>query len=140
VADVGTVLHPRSLGGQILGRSTLGIAQAIGQKWVYDKHYGVALATRFHQNRPPTILDIPKRMRWDAVNIPDPFTPVGSRGIGEPPVGAGFSAVFNAIRDAVGDNAMRRSPVTLDVILTSLDEDFPLDRAFPAEHRLRTDV
>ena len=79
-------------------------------------------------------------MRWDAVNIPDPFTPVGSRGIGEPPVGAGFSAVFNAIRDAVGDNAMRRSPVTLDVILTSLDEGFPLDRVFPAEHRLRTDV
>jgi len=55
-------------------------------------------------------------------------------------VRAGFSAVFNAIRDAVGDNAMRRSPVTLDVILTSLEEDFPLDRAFPVEHRLRTDV
>jgi xanthine dehydrogenase molybdenum-binding subunit len=137
VADVGTVLHPHSLGGQILGRSTLGIAQAIGQKWVYDKHYGVALATRFYQNRPPTILDVPKRMRWEAVNIPDPFTPVGSRGIGEPPVGAGFSAVFNAIRDAVGDEAMRRSPVSLDVILASLEG---LDGAFPAEHRLRTDV
>ena len=27
-------LHPRSLGGQILGRSMLGIAHAIGQKWV----------------------------------------------------------------------------------------------------------
>ena len=140
VADVGTVLHPHSLGGQILGRSTLGIAQAIGQKWVYDKHYGVALATRFYQNRPPTILDVPKRMRWDAVNIPDPFTPVGSRGIGEPPVGAGFSAVFNAIRDAVGDGPMGRSPVSLDAILVSLDQQLSIDSAFPAEHRLRTDV
>jgi xanthine dehydrogenase molybdenum-binding subunit len=44
VADVGTVLHPRNLGGQILGRSMLGIGHAIGQKWVYDQHYGVALA------------------------------------------------------------------------------------------------
>ena len=41
VADVGTVIHPRSLGGQILGRSMLGIGHALGQKWVYDQHYGV---------------------------------------------------------------------------------------------------
>ncbi len=40
-ADVGTVIHPRALGGQVLGRSMLGIGHAIGQKWVYDQHYGV---------------------------------------------------------------------------------------------------
>ena len=34
VADVGTVIHPRNVGGQILGRSMLGIGHAIGQKWV----------------------------------------------------------------------------------------------------------
>ena len=140
VADVGTVLHPNSLGGQILGRSTLGIAHAIGQKWVYDKHYGVPLAKRFYQNRPPTILDVPQKMAWHAMNIPDPFTPVGSRGIGEPPVGAGASAILNALRDAVGDAALRRAPVSLDVVLTALDEHYTLDWAFPEEHRLRTDV
>jgi CO/xanthine dehydrogenase Mo-binding subunit len=140
VADVGTVLHPRSLGGQILGRSTLGIAQAIGQKWVYDKHYGVPLATRFYQNRPPTVLDVPRHMQWHAMDIPDPFTPVGSRGIGEPPVGAGFSAIVNALRDAAGDAATRRSPVSLDMILTALDDHYTMDWAFPSEHWLRTDV
>ena len=31
VADVGTVIHPRAVGGQILGRSMLGIGHAIGQ-------------------------------------------------------------------------------------------------------------
>src|SRR3984893_12446543 len=35
-ADVGSVIHPRALGGQVLGRSVLGIGHAIGQKWVYD--------------------------------------------------------------------------------------------------------
>ena len=40
VADVGTVINPRALGGQILGRSMLGIGHAIGQKWVYDQHLG----------------------------------------------------------------------------------------------------
>src|SRR5204863_3635304 len=75
VADVGTVIHPRALGGQILGRSMLGIGHALGQKWVYDQHYGIALAKRFHHNKPPTILDAPEKMAWDAVESPDPETP-----------------------------------------------------------------
>ena len=58
-ADVGTVIHPHALGGQVLGRSMLGIGHAIGQKWVFDPHYGITVAKRFHQNKPPTILDVP---------------------------------------------------------------------------------
>ena len=125
VADVGTVVHPRALGGQILGRSMLGIGHTIGQKWVYDQQYGVALARRFHHNRPPTILDAPEQMAWAALDIPDPETPVGARGIGEPPVGAGACAVLNAISDALGDNIYQRAPVTLDMILTSLEAGKP---------------
>jgi xanthine dehydrogenase molybdenum-binding subunit len=125
VADVGTVIHPRNVGGQILGRSMLGIGHAIGQKWVYDQHYGVALARRFHHNKPPTILDAPQKMQWATVDIPDPETPVGARGIGEPPVGAGACAVLNAISDALGDEIFRRAPVTLDMILTALEAGRP---------------
>jgi len=125
VADVGTVVHPRALGGQILGRSILGIGHTIGQKWVYDQQYGVALARRFHHNRPPTILDVPQQMAWAALDIPDPETPVGARGIGEPPVGAGACAVLNAISDALGDNIYQRAPVTLDMILPSLEAGKP---------------
>ena len=124
-ADVGTVLHPRAPGGQILGRSILGIGHTIGQKWVYDQHYGLPLAKRFHYNKPPTILDLPVDMQWDAVNIPDPETPVGARGIGEPPVGGGCAAVLNAISDAVGDDVFRRAPVNLDTILASLEAGRP---------------
>jgi CO/xanthine dehydrogenase Mo-binding subunit len=125
VADVGTVIHPRSLGGQILGRSMLGIGHTLGQKWVYDQHYGVALARRFHHNRPPTILDAPQKMQWASVDLPDPETPIGARGIGEPPVGAGACAVLNAISDALGDEIFQRAPVTLDMILTALEAGRP---------------
>jgi CO/xanthine dehydrogenase Mo-binding subunit len=125
VADVGTPLHPRNLGGQILGRSILGIGHTIGQKWVYDQHYGVALARRFHHNRPPTILDVPENMAWSSVDIPDPETPIGARGIGEPPVGAGACAVLNALSDALGDNVFQRAPVTLDMIVTALEAGRP---------------
>jgi CO/xanthine dehydrogenase Mo-binding subunit len=99
----------------------LGIGNAISQKWVYDQHYGVPLAKRFYHNKPPSILDAPQKMSADFLNIPDPETPVGARGIGEAPVGAGFGAILNAIADAVGDEIFRRTPVTPDVILMALE-------------------
>jgi len=126
VADVGTVVNPRSLGGQVLGRSMLGISHALFQKTVYDQHYGVPLATRFYQNRPPTILDVPQHFAWDALNMPDPETPVGARGIGEPPVGGACAAITNAIADAIGDDMFRRAPVTLDMLITSLEAGHPV--------------
>jgi xanthine dehydrogenase molybdenum-binding subunit len=125
-ADVGTVLHPAALGGQVLGRSTLGIGHAIGQKWVIDPQYGVTVAERFYQNRPPTILDVPVDMKWNALNIPDPQTPVGARGCGEPPVGGGCASILNAISDAVGDSIFQRAPVNSDTILTSYEAGRPM--------------
>ena len=131
-ADVGTVIHPKACGGQILGRSILGIGHALGQKWVYDPHYGLPLAKRFHHTKPPTILDVPENMEWATVDIPDPETPVGARGIGEPPVGGGCSAILNAISDAIGDEIFRRAPVTADVILASLHAGRPMQDGLKA--------
>ena len=125
VADVGTVINPRSLKGQTFGGSMLGIGHAISQKWVYDQHYGVPLAKRFHYSKPPTILDAPQKFEWAALNLPDPETPVGARGIGEPPVGAGCCAVLNALAAAIGDEAFRRMPVQADIILAALEAGHP---------------
>jgi xanthine dehydrogenase molybdenum-binding subunit len=121
IGDVGTVLNPRGLGGQLFGGSMLGLGHALSQKWAYDQHYGVALARRFHHNKPPTILDAPKNFSWDAVNLPDPETPTGIRGVGEPPVGAAYGSVMNALLDALGDEAFRRSPVTPDMLLMAIE-------------------
>jgi xanthine dehydrogenase molybdenum-binding subunit len=120
VGDVGTVVNPRSLIGQLNGGICLGVAHALHQKLVYDPHYGLSLARRFHHNKPITILDLPAKMRAVALDIADPETPVGARGVGEPPVGAGFGAVLNAIADAIGVDAFRRAPVTADLVLMSL--------------------
>jgi len=60
-------------------------------------------------------------MQWEALGIADPETPVGARGVGEPPVGAGYGSVLNAIANAVGDDIFRRAPVTADIILMSLE-------------------
>ncbi|HXO36544.1 MAG TPA: xanthine dehydrogenase family protein molybdopterin-binding subunit, partial [Candidatus Acidoferrales bacterium] len=131
-ADVGTVIHPRALGGQVLGRSTLGMAHAIGQKWVFDPHYGQMVSKRFYQNKPPTILDVPVDMQWSALDIPDPETPVGARGVGEPPVAGGCASVLNALSDALGDEIFQRAPVNADTILTSLEAGRPMQHPLMA--------
>ena len=121
VGDVGTVINPRSLHGQLLGGINLGIGHALTQKWAYDPQYGVPLAKRFHHNKPLTILDIPATMHTEALGLADPETPVGARGVGEPPVGAGYGSVLNAIFDALGEDVFRRAPVTADIVLTWLE-------------------
>jgi xanthine dehydrogenase molybdenum-binding subunit len=120
VGDVGRVINPRSLTAQLNGGVCLGIAHALYQRLFYDPHYGLSVARRFHQNRPLTILDVPHTMPAVAVGVADPETPVGAKGVGEPPVGAGYGAVLNAIADAIGVDAFRRAPVTSDVVLMSL--------------------
>jgi CO/xanthine dehydrogenase Mo-binding subunit len=120
-ADCGTVIHPRSLKAQELGGSIQGMGMAMTQRWVFDRRYGVPFANRLYTARPPGFHDVPLEMDAGAVNIPDPTTPVGARGIGEPSVGAGAAALTTAIADAMGGNCLCRTPLTPDIILAELE-------------------
>ena len=125
-AEVGTVLHPTNLVAQVHGGGVQGFGVALGQKWVMDPQWGLHVAKRFYSNRPPSILDVPheKEMDFSSPNLPDPFSPIGSRGVGEPPVGAAAGAVLNAIADALGDDVyFNRSPIMRDMILTKLNNE-----------------
>ena len=120
-ADCGTVIHPRSLKAQELGGSIQGMGMAMTQRWVFDPRYGVPFANRFYTARPPGFHDVPTEMTAGAVNIPDPQTPIGAKGIGEPSVGAGAAALTTAIADAMGGNCLCRTPLTPDIILAELE-------------------
>jgi CO/xanthine dehydrogenase Mo-binding subunit len=61
-----------------------------------------------------------KEFQFAAVNIADRENPLGSRGIGEPPVGAGAGVIMCGIMDAIGVY-INRSPVTPDKILNALE-------------------
>ncbi len=119
--DCGTVLHPRSLAAQTNGGVIQGIGMAMGQRWVFDPKWGIPFAKRFYTARPPGILDVPPSPRFAAVGRADPHTPVGAKGIGEPPVGAGEAAYACAVADAMGGRLLCRTPLTADVILAALE-------------------
>lgn len=120
-ADCGVVIHPRSLHAQELGGSIQGMGMAMSQRWVFDRRYGVPFANRLYTARPPGFHDVPLQMTAGAVGIPDPQTPIGAKGIGEPSVGAGAAALNMAIMDAMGGDCLCRTPLTPDIILAELE-------------------
>ena len=128
VADVGTVMHPRSLGGQLLGGGIQGFGHARSQNIVYEPHYGKLVSRRLYQNKPPTILDVPLEMKWEALEIPDPQNPVGAKGVGEVAALAGSAAVLCAIQNAIGNRCAIRTPVTADRILEALQTEGAIPR------------
>ena len=119
--DCGVVVHPRGLGGQVLGGAIQGMGIAMSQKWVFDPTWGVTFAKRLYTARPPGILDVPLDMQWEAVGLADPGTPVGAKGIGEPCVGAGSAALTSAIADAMEGVCLCRTPLTPDVLLAEIE-------------------
>jgi len=124
IADVGTVLNPRNLEAQTYGGVLQGMSQARFEKWGFDPRWGVNQNKRFYNSKPFSILDVPDQLDFAAVNIADPETPVGSRGIGEPPVGAGAGAVVSAVYDAIGV-VINRTPLTPDKILNAIEGGSP---------------
>ena len=121
VTDCGTVMNPRSLGGQLHGGGVQGFGLARSQSWVYDPRWGIPFAHRFYTARPPGILDVPSEMQWEAVDLPDPNNPVGAKGVGEPPLGAGAAALLCAVQDALGDKVFQRTPIMTDTILNAIE-------------------
>ena len=119
--DCGTVMHPRSLEAQTHGGVIQGVGMAKSQRWVFDPRWGIPFTKRLYTARPPGILDVPVSPRFAAVDLPDPQTPVGAKGIGEPPVGAGEAAYACAVADAMGGTCLCRTPLTADMILAELE-------------------
>jgi len=122
VADCGTVIHPKNLGNQLAGGAVQGFGFALTEKHVFDTKLGLAATKALGTAKPPTYLDVPLHMQWDAVNQPDRYNPVGVKGIGEPPMGAAAAAVLCAISDALGGINFNRVPVTCDMILNAAEK------------------
>ena len=99
VQDVGRILHPQQLQGQIQGGSTQGLGLALMEEiQVAD---GVIRNPSFTDYLIPTILDTPP-MRLDILEHPDPHAPYGLRGAGEPPTLSSTPAIVAAVRAATG--------------------------------------
>ncbi len=134
MADVGTVMHPSGLGGQIQRRRIQGIGHVRSQKMVYDPHYGALVGKRLHHHKPPTILDMPETMAWGAVERPTRATRSAPRASASRRLARAAAVIMCALADAVGDGLLTRTPVHPEMIASALQTGKPHLRAVDGVH------
>ncbi len=120
VADCGTVIHPQSLATQIKGGAVMGFGLATLERHIYDPQNGLPHSVGLYMAKPASYLDVAQTFTTDAVDKPDPQSPLGTKGIGEPVMGAGASALVCAISDALGGHYFNRVPIMRDHIVNAL--------------------
>nr|MDQ3317923.1 molybdopterin-dependent oxidoreductase [Actinomycetota bacterium] len=105
--DVGKIMNPQALEGQIEG----GIAQGLGLALLEEIQVkeGKVLNASFTDYLLPTILDMPS-VKMEILELADPEAPYGLKGVGEPPTISSTPAIVAALRDATG-RALTRIPV-----------------------------
>ncbi|HZO97728.1 MAG TPA: molybdopterin cofactor-binding domain-containing protein [Gaiellaceae bacterium] len=108
--EVGRALDPRAVEGQVEG----GIAQGLGLALMEEiqTRDGLIANASFTDYLIPTALDMPP-VETVLIEDPEPSSPYGVKGVGEPPAVVSTAAAVAALRAATG-RELPRAPVRLD--------------------------
>ena len=106
VDDVGTVINPLTLKGQIHGGIAQGVGQALMEQVVYDPESGQLLTSSFMEYGMPradTFCDIAVASN----TVPTKLNPLGAKGAGEAGTVGALPVVINAVMDALAAVGVR---------------------------------
>jgi len=99
VDDIGHVVNPLIVDGQVHGGLAQGIAQALFEEAVYDES-GTLVNASFSEYLVPSAADLPT-FTTARTETPATTNPLGVKGVGEAGTIASTPAVVNAVIDAV---------------------------------------
>jgi aerobic carbon-monoxide dehydrogenase large subunit len=122
VADVGRVINPTVVDGQLRGAAAQGIGGALLEEFVYDED-AQPVATTFMDYLIPTAAEIPDIECVALGNYPSPHNPLGVKGVGQSGIAGTGAAIANAVADALGDDggaAIRHLPITPERVLKAM--------------------
>jgi carbon-monoxide dehydrogenase large subunit len=100
VDDVGTVINPLTLEGQIHGGIGQGVGQAFTEHVVYDPESGQLLTGSFMDYGMPRASDMCS-FRMENHPVPTRTNPIGAKGAGEAGNVGALAAIMNAVVDAL---------------------------------------
>jgi aerobic carbon-monoxide dehydrogenase large subunit len=100
VDDVGTVINPKTLKGQIHGGVVQGLGQVLMEQVVYDRASGQLLTASFMDYAMPRADDLCD-IAVESNPVPTKLNPLGAKGAGEAGTVGALPAVMNAILDAL---------------------------------------
>jgi len=98
--DVGTVVNPLLLKGQIMGGVTQGVSQALFEALHYDPDTGQLVTGSFMDYAMPRADSMPT-VTVVSEPTPTPTNPLGVKGAGEAGTVGGLAAAINAVCDAL---------------------------------------
>jgi len=111
--DVGHALNRVAVEGQIEGGTAQGLGLALMEE--IQTRDGAITNASFTDYLIPTFLDMPP-VESELVEDPEPGSPYGLKGVGEPPTVVSTAAIVAALRNATG-RALSRVPVRPDDIV-----------------------
>ncbi len=97
--DVGNVINPLIVNGQMHGAIVQGISNTVFEEFVYDEK-GQQLTADFEHYKMANAADVPN-IDLNYATTPCPHTPLGTRGIGEGRPSSVPGALTNAVCDAL---------------------------------------
>ena len=100
VDDVGTVMNPIGLKGQIHGGVAQGVGQILSEQVVWDSESGQLLTASFLDYAMPRADMLPS-MEIKSNPVPTQYNPLGAKGAGEAGTVGAMPAVMNAVLDAL---------------------------------------
>lgn len=114
--DVGKVLNPLLLDGQIHGGILQGIGYALTEELLMKE--GKILNPNFHNYKMLTASDIPE-IHFFPVETNDKQGPYGAKGVGEAPLIPTAAAIANAVSNALGIDILEL-PITPEKVLIAI--------------------
>jgi 2-furoyl-CoA dehydrogenase large subunit len=98
--DCGRILHPGMVAGQITGGFAHAVGAALYEEYAYGPD-GSFLAGTFADYLVPTAMEVPSPVVLH-METPSPFTPLGTKGVGEGNCMSTPVCIANAVADALG--------------------------------------
>ena len=122
VDDVGKVVNPMIVDGQIHGGLTQGISQALFEEAIYDED-GILLTSSLTNYLVPSAVEMPS-FELDRTETPSPTNPLGVKGVGETGAIASPAAVMNAVANALAPYGVTDidMPATPERVWRALEE------------------
>ena len=104
--DVGTVINPLTLKGQMHGGVAQGVGQALMEEIVYDAESGQLLTGSFMDYAIPRSDTLPE-IAIESHPVPTKLNPLGAKGAGEAGTVGALPVVMNAVLDALAPLGIR---------------------------------
>jgi CO/xanthine dehydrogenase Mo-binding subunit len=115
--DVGKVLNPMALKGQIYGALAQGVGYALYEE--LRSQQGKIMNPNFRDYKIPRVQEMNFPIDLEFIETDDSYGPFGAKGVAEPGLVPTAPAIANAIYDAIGIR-IRDLPITPEKILAAL--------------------